>query len=189
MNNKTQNISNIKIIMKQHFLFLAVFLLFYQSLFAQNMPPESAKNPIVDINGDPLTNKLDPNGFQQGDWYYTDLDKNDLVRKSFENSTCTAIHYKYNGNWVNANQWEQDLVLLASLKTKIEGFLSQHQIATDLQVSQQIVLLFDAQGNLNHCASVGLWDLNEANIVKTEIQAIFANYQLNNIRNETFILL
>lgn len=175
--------------MKQHFLFLAVFLLFYQSLFAQDMPPESAKNPITDINGDPLTNILDPNGFQQGDWYYTDLDNNDLVRKSFENSNCSATHYKYNGNWVNANQWEQDLVLLASLKTEIEAFLSQHQIATDLQVSQQIAFLFDAQGNLNHCAPVGLWNLNEANIVKTEIQAIFANYQLNNTRNETFILL
>lgn len=174
--------------MKTIFICLA-FLLFWQStLSAQDLLPSAARLPLTNSNGDPLTNILDADGFQQGDWFYTDIYDNNLVRKHYEDNICTNTYYLYNGSWVNASNWEQNLNLIDILKAEVISYLSKNQVGFNLSSNQQLALLFDVNGRLVHIAPIGDWDSTLANQLVSQIQTILGNTSLNSIQHETFIL-
>ncbi len=170
-------------------IFTLLLLLFYHcTLFSQDLLPSSVRAPITNENGDPLTNILDQNGVQQGEWFYTDFYNNDLLRKKYVNNICTDIHYFHNGLWVNAKDWEQNLSLITELKVAIKAHLSKHQMTLTLNSNQQIALLYDSLGNLSRYAPIGEWDSKKAKQLELQVKNILEKINSNNIQNDTFIL-
>lgn len=165
--------------MKNALLILCIIIA--SQAVAQNIINQAAEQPTYDVNGDPLTNIMDPDGMRQGDWYFVDFNSNEIVWKEYQNNQCTSTYVKMNGTWIVTSDLNSDSQLEQTLNTQLINS------AAPLSVDQQILVIIDDQNNVEQVIGLGNWNQQDFNEAKNII-VDYLNDNTPGYFQETYLL-
>jgi hypothetical protein len=168
-------------------LFTALTVIISASSFSQSFITLSERTPEFNMSGDPITNIMDANGMQQGDWFYQDLEGNNVALKKFVDHKCEETYYSIDNKWVSSDNFESDASIIESLKELISSGLTQKGLSPTTSYSQ-LAIIIRKDGQIEELYQLGTWENTIVIDWKDEIQTVLNNAN-QNIENDTFILL
>lgn len=100
---------------------------------AQNFPSSSNVDPTMNEFGDPVTNSVDPNGSQQGIWYYKDINQVVVFKEVYSDNLVEskAVFSPLEGHWIDLDLFIQNSIELLDLRASIINLLGSEMFNGD----------------------------------------------------------
>lgn len=151
-------------------------------LYAQDILESTAKAPQFNEFGDPLTNIIDPNGARQGDWYFLDVDGQEIVLQRFTDHVCQQVLVAVEES-PGMREWVATGELLTSGAEVDEYRQTVIQIMNEQHVSldgvRQLLLLAGDKKKF-HVAFLGDWNQADLQKLKKSIRSELQNKTTTN---------
>ena len=167
--------------MKKLHLYLVLFLLPALS-YSQDFTAAAEQMQLIDEFGNYMNNITDKQGLKQGDWFYVDVNGNQIAKKVYKDDKCQSTELFINSQWMNTNNLNTDSKnnngAIAELKTNGFGITSDRQVLIVLDDSGTYI-----SGNL-----LGKWNQSDEKKVLSILQKYFSDLNIKS-SSKTYILL
>jgi hypothetical protein len=139
--------------MKKLALLLCLLLASYS--FTQEITEQSAQEPQLDEFGNVTNNVTDKSGLKQGDWYYLDIDGNQVAQKVYVDNQCQQTSFLINNVWVDTKG------LSTNAKAHKGAIKKLKKNGIELSENQQILIILGESGEFLTGELLGDWKKKE----------------------------
>jgi len=132
----------------------AILVLWVSMTFGQHIIPEALTSTEKNEFGDPITNVVDMNGAQQGDWFYEDIYghlflKEHYVDHVLQETYFSVVYADGSVGWETSSSWVENDDLRVKLHQKIVD------VHGALNADQQVTLFISSNGELVRFVPLG----------------------------------
>lgn len=150
--------------------------------FAQDFTSAAAQEIQLDEFGNYLNNSTDRQGQKQGDWFYLDIQGNQMVKEVYTNNKKVSTHINFEKAWVNI----KDFLVTSKYNEEASKMLSNNGI--QLNDDRQVMLILNGSGEIIQGNTMGKWTVQEEHNVISLLTDYFKKQHIKSFTN-LFILL
>lgn len=166
--------------MKKIVLLLCLSMMGYS--FSQDFTATAEQEPQLDEYGNVVNNVTDKTGMRQGNWFYLDIDGNQIAKKVYSNDNCQATYILVNNEWLNTKVFS---TISDYDKDAIEE-LKKHGI--ELNKDRQVLIILDKSGEFLLGELLGNWVKEDETKVNSILKTHLSGLNIKS-SSKTYILL
>lgn len=150
--------------MKKFTLLFCVVLAGYS--FSQDFTAAAEQTQGIDEHGNVINNDVDKQGFKQGDWFYLDINGNQVAKKTFVDDKCKNTYVRI------ADKWESTKVLTKKVDLQKDAKAKLNAKGVTLNNDRQVLVILGKSGELLTANLLGKWSQDE----EAKVLAILKNH-------------
>lgn len=159
--------------------------------FSQEILQAAEKPPVYNTYGDPLTNITDADGARQGDWFYVDVEGQEVLQKKYKDHVCVGTYYftrdtEGDQEWKKLSDGESSQPEAEYVKELYIDFLENSGFP--LKSDQQLILVISKNGELIRVSAMGNWNAEEVSDIEGKIYQFAKNTNIT-LKNDVLIIL